>query len=231
MTVRLLFVALLAAALAAPAAATPYWVAWEGNDYPENEGWERYHYGNDGPPASRSLADGIMTMDGLASIEIVDAYRMERVLDPELGEEFVVQWGLRVNEVGNPNYPYDPGLLIYSDDGWQIILVIGVDEVHSILEHEDVAFLPGVFHAWELRSPDMRSYTLLVDGSVIHTGTFISSGATKSRVDWGDVVAGANSHSDWDYFRFGVVPEPGSCLSLLALACIARVPNRTRSIS
>jgi len=224
----LILMGILGGAFAGVARGEPYWVAWEGNDFPENEGWERYHYGAKGPSADRSLTGGIMTLDGLASIEIVDGYRLDRPLDPGPGEEFVVRWGLRVNEVAS-DYPYDPGLAVYSDDAWHFVLVIGVDEVHSVLEQEEIGFEPGVFHAWEFRSRDMRSYTLLVDGSVIRTGSFLASGAVESRVDWGDVVAGANSHSDWDYFRFGVVPEPASWVSLLALFCGTRVRHTERN--
>ena len=210
----------LAVGMASNALAAPYWVAWEGDDFPENEGWERGHFGADGPQAERTLNNGVMTLDGLASIEIIDGYLMERPLDPGPGEEFVAQWRLRVNEVnGNPNFLYDPGVRLTSDDGWHIALVIGVDEVHSILDQEDVGYKPWVFHAWEFRSADMRSYSLSVDGSIVHTGTLTETGATEPQIEWGDLVGGSTSHSDWDYFRFGVVPEPTSCISLLALLC------------
>jgi hypothetical protein len=202
-------------------------VRWEGDDYPENESWERIHYGDNGPPANRSLHDGIMTLDGLASIEIVDAYQMHRPLDPELGEEFVAQWGLRVDEVGNPNYPYDPGLALYSNDARKVLLVFGVNEVHSILEQQNIPFQPGVFHAWELRSPDMRTYTLFADGSPIHTGTFSPPGSLPPEGSWGDLVYGSNSLSDWDYFRFGVVPEP-STFGLLAAIAASVAAKRMR---
>ena len=52
--VLLLFVA---AAVAKPAMAEQYWVAWEGNDYPENEGWERWNHDPDWV-ADRSISDG-----------------------------------------------------------------------------------------------------------------------------------------------------------------------------
>jgi len=220
----LMFLTVLLYATVPIATAELYWVAYEGNDYPENEGWERITRGGG---ASRSLADGIMTLDGLDSIEITDILRMNRPLNPEAGEQFVVQWRLRINKVGNPNSEYDPGLAVYSDDAWHFIMVMGVDETRSILEQKSVAFGPGVFHAWEFRSSDMRTYTLFVDGLVVDTGSFIQSGAVESRISWGDLVAGSNSHSDWDYFRFGIVPEPPSSISVLVLLCVARASRST----
>lgn len=229
MRMPLLTLGFLLSALSGVSRAEQYWVAWEGNDYPENEGWTRRHYGDDGPPAIRSLADGVMTLDGLASIEIIDAYRINRPLDPEPGEVFVAQWGLRVNEVSSI-YPYDPGFELTSDDAWLVSLVFGVNEAHSILEQDYFAIEGAGFHAWEFRSADMRSYVLSMDGSVVFTGTLIESSARQPRIIWGDDVAGASSHSDWDYFRFGVVPDPGACISLLALLCAARALHCTRRI-
>jgi len=200
---------LVVACAALPAAAAPFWVAWEGNDYPENEGWERIHYGPDGPPALRTLSDGIMTLDGLADIEIIDAYLMRRLLNPSEGEEFVAQWGVRVSEVSS-SYPYDPGFELMSDDGWGVAIVFGEQRIQSILEQIDFSIVGGQFLACEFRSRDMRTYQLSIDGSVVHEGVFISGSALASRVYWGDDVAGATSLSDWDYFRFGVVPEVSS---------------------
>ncbi len=224
---RLATLGILLCNLTGAARAEQFWVAWEGNDFPENEGWERVHYGDDGPPAIRSLSNGVMTLDGLASTRIVDAYRMYRPINPQAGEEFVIHWRLQIDEVGNQNYPYDPGLSIYSDDGWDVLLVMGVDEVHSVLEQADFGFEAGVFHDWTFRTKDMRSYTLSVDRSVVYTGVFTQSGPVEWRLSWGDIVAGSNSLSDWDYFRFGIVPEPTSCISLLALlGFVAAQPSR-----
>jgi len=208
------------------AQASPYWVAWEGDDYPENQGWQRVHYGDDGPPAIRSLANGVMTLDGRASIQIIDAYQMERPLNPGSGEEFVAQWRLSVDEV-NSSYPYDPGFEIRTEDGWLAVLVIGTAEIHSILEQRYVAIPAGGFLDWEFRSTDMRAYTLWANGILVDVGLFVPTSITRGgRVIWGDDVFGASSASRWDYFRFGVVPEPVSGVSLVALLLLRLAANR-----
>ena len=43
-----------------PAAAEPFWIAYEGNDYPEHEGWERVTIGG---AAQRQLDDGGLILD------------------------------------------------------------------------------------------------------------------------------------------------------------------------
>lgn len=227
----LIVMGIVGGAFAGEVAATPYWVAWEGNDYPENEGWSRGHHDPD-QQADRSLADGVMTLDGLASIEITDFYDMSRPLNPEPGEEFVMQWRLRVNElIANPLSPYDPGLNVFSDDDWALTFWIGFDRIRSLHEDVVIPFTPGVFHAFEVRSADMRTYELRIDGAVVYAGSWWEPTFRRSSVSWGDFIFGGASNSDWDYFRFGVVPEPTSCISLLALLCAVQVSNRTRRLS
>ena len=211
---RAVLLLFFAAALALPAGAEPYWVAWEGNDFPENEGWERIVNGPQ--PAERTLADGIMTMNGLADRQIDDYYRMERTLNPEPGEEFVMQWRLWVQEVvGNPLALYDPGVAVWSDDDWEVSLLFGTNFVYSFHENILIDVAPDIYHTWEFRSSDMRSYTLMVDGELIHTGVFWEPTFERSKVTWGDKARGSASLVEWDYFRFGVVPEPGTTVLFL----------------
>ena len=226
---RLVVLSVLLGAVSAPATATPYWVAWEGNDFPENEGWERIVNGPQ--PAVRTLADGIMTMDGLADRQIDDYYRMQRLLDPEPDEQFVMQWRLRVQEVvGNPLTLYDPGVAVFSDDDWTVSLLFGTDFIRSFHEHVIIPMQPDVFHEFEFRSSDMRSYELYVDETLVHNGSFWEPTFESSKVAWGDVARGSASLSDWDYFRVGVVPEP-EAIWLVLVGLGAAVALRGRRVS
>lgn len=56
---------LLVNALSCAAWATPYWVAYEGDDLPENQGWDRYYY--EPQPSSRTIDNGVITYDSSAS--------------------------------------------------------------------------------------------------------------------------------------------------------------------
>jgi hypothetical protein len=218
----LILMGILGGASAGVARGEPYWVAWEGDDFPENDGWERV---GTGTRPTRTIHDGIVTFDSLASDESEDIYRMAGLPDPAPGEEFVVQWRLRVNQINwdNPNFPYDPGWSVRSADGWAAIFLIGVDELESALEQTQVSFEPGVFHSGEFRTLDMRTFTVTLDGALAYSGAFAPS-LPDARVQWGDSVQGPTSNFDWDYFRFGVVPEPpvGLPVFTLALAYIAR---------
>lgn len=216
--IRIAMLVGLVCGLVPHAAAAPYWVAWEGNDYPENEGWQRIVNGPQ--PDERTLADGIMTMDGLADRQIDDYYRLQRPLNPGPGERFVMQWRVRVHEVvGSPLALYDAGFGLFSDDDWALLLVFGVDFIRSFHEEIEIPFVPGEFHAFELTSDDMHSYDLSIDGSLAYSGSLWEPSTRRSRIEWGDISRGSASLVDWDYFRFGVVPEPGTSGLVACLIC------------
>lgn len=134
-----------------------------------------------------------------------------------------MQWRLRVNEVvGHPLYLFDPGLGLVADDGWDLDFHIGVNKLRSVHESIEIPFEPLIFHTFELRSLDMRTYQLMIDEAVAYSGVFSSFAVARSRVTWGDVGLGSASHTDWDYVRFGVVPEPASGLMLFGTLISAR---------
>lgn len=219
--------ALLVALVVGPARADQYWVAYEGNDFPENEGWTRIIEG-DGP-AMRTLAHGVLTIDSLWSLQVADGYRMDRSMNPAVGEEFVMRWRLRVNRVEG-TWPYDPGVALFSDDDWGLGFQFGEAELRSVFEHRTLTLAPGVFHEFEVRSRDMRTYDLSLDGVPALVGAFWEPAVTRSYVAWGDAGRGSSSVCDWDYFEFGVVPEPAcGILPMLACAVLYRRCARRRS--
>jgi hypothetical protein len=217
--------ALLLAGLAAGAGlATPYWVACEGDDFPENQGWTRIH---GAIPATRSLADGSLVIDSRADETIFDYYRLTLAhpLDPAPGEMFRMRWRLKVHDVGF--YDEDPAIRVTADDAgsnafYSVMLVFSVFGVHSAFEGFKAAPIErGVFHEYEFDSADMRSYQLRVDGTLALEGDFTYVAGPTS-VTWGDEVWGASSLASWDYVRFGVIPEPPALGVLLAGGVFAR---------
>jgi len=209
--------ALLVVIVPSVALAEPYWIAYEGNDYPENEGWTRYATD---PPAQRWLQDGSLFLDSRAGVHTVDNYTIyfNGGLDPEPGETFIMRWRLNVHE----SAPWeDPGVYIISDDLYSVEFLFAEDNLLSLYEPSVyVQFEPGVFHEYELRSTDMRTYELYLDGGLVVNGVFFE-GLFTPRVGWGDVTGG-RSLAAWDYFRFGVVPEPGAAVLLLMCAAFPR---------
>jgi hypothetical protein len=206
----------------APGVAGQFWVAWEGNDLPENQGWTRnfgnwqgqYHGG-----AVRTLANGVLTIDSLYDAGVYDFCHMDRPIDPGPGERFVMEWGAKVDTTEG-HAPYDADISIFSDDAH--VLAFGLTENAVIGGFESGLTIPvasGVFHDYAVVSSDMLAYQLYIDGQLAHAGSFWQ-GVSRSSVGWGDGVQGAASLHRWDYFRFGVIPEPGSFVLLGAvIAC------------
>jgi hypothetical protein len=215
--IRTLGVVMATLLVISAARAEQYWIAYEGNDFPENEGWTRIWFD---PQAERWIEDDALVIDSRASVSTCEWYEWHPdVTDPGTGEVFIAQWRLLVEEVTIG--PYDPTVGIFSDDRWAVGFHFGEERIESVFEIDvSAAFEPGLFHDFELRSPDMRTYELYIDGSLAIQGSFWLS-LMSSQVGWGDTIQGAASLTRWDYFRFGVVPEPSPAL-LLTVAVLAK---------
>lgn len=190
--------------------AEPYWVAWEGDTYPEQNGWERTTHGGG---AERSFDGGALVLDGRASTDVSDFYKWFRSVEPASGEHFLLEWRLRVDEV----YGFaDPGLSVTAVGNVSLAFVYQDDALYSLFEGVWLDCPSGSYHEFALSSPDLVTYTLWMDGEVAHIGQF-ASGGWESGVAWGDYVQGGRSLARWDYVRFGIVPEP-ACGILIGLS-------------
>lgn len=196
--------------------AEQYWIAYEGNDFPENEGWMRA-YGEGG--AQRSLVEGHLVLDTTADPWIYEYYEIDRSINPDPGEVFVAEWRLSVQE-HNYHALWDPGLVVARDppDG-DVIFSFGVNEL--LIYNDGVVYELGPgFHAYRFVSADMIEYQLYVDGELLHESEFDPFTVLDSFVAFGAGVQGASSYTTWDYVRFGVVPEPRSAI-LLSVGLLA----------
>lgn len=215
---RAMILAALLGAVAGAAQGEPYWIAYEGNDYPEREGWWRIWYDI---PAERRLEDGCLVMDTLGDPFIGEYYQWPPVgnLDPHPGEVFVMRWRIRIDEVSGSRF--DAGIQIRADDGWAAGFRHSEDMIRAVwVFGVEAHFQPWVFHDFEFRSGDMRNYELYIDDQLVLEGRFVEL-SECSRMSWGQSTSSAGSLTRWDYVRFGVVPEPSTWLIVLvALLCV-----------
>ncbi len=217
----LMFGVCLLGLVAGSARGEPYWIAYEGDVFPEEAGWQR-HWGDEhgpfGPGAERYIEDGVFVLNSLRHDQIFDFYDVQRSIDPGPGETFVAEWRMRVDEQSDFG---DAKVIVARDapDG-HVAFRFGADDVLSENDGVWFAIEPNVFHTYCFTSQDMESFAFYIDGDLVHTGIFEDFSLLDSFVSFGDGVQGRRSLSYWDYFRFGVVPEPGSGLSVLALLVV-----------
>lgn len=154
--------------LGALVARADYWISYEANDWPEKEGWDRWAYGGG---AQRSLEEGTLVLDGRASIDIADVYRMNIPAPPGPGEVLTAQWRLRVSEVTGYS---DPTVRVSFEPQGAVSLRYSESAIYSTLEGAWIAdFEPGVFHEYAFVTPDSSTYSLYIDGQSVHTGYFV----------------------------------------------------------
>jgi hypothetical protein len=206
------------ASSAAAARATPFWVAYEGDDYPENEGWTRVFGDEHGPDqggAVRSLADGIFTLDGLRNDQIVDFYERDRDLDPAPGELFVAEWRVLIEPRSDP-LDAIVGIWRALSPGYAYFL-LGPASVRIMPSGATIGIEEGVFHSYYFESADMRTFSLRIDDAITFDGNFYDNTTLQYSVAFGDSTQGERSLSQWDFFRYGILPEPTSAWGLLCL--------------
>ncbi len=214
--IRTLGLAMAGLLVISTARAEQYWIAYEGDDFPENEGWTRTISAGG---AERWIEDGALVLDGRQDIMIADSYSMLRSVDPGPGELLLMRWRLNVDEVTMGHS--DPHVAVFSDESWSVAFRFSESHVFNAFDlGMNAGFEPGIFHRFELWSCDMRTFELSIDDTLALSGDFVHV-ITVSKVAWGDGIVGAASMSRWDHFRFGVVPEPSSAL-LLGLGLLIR---------
>jgi hypothetical protein len=221
-----ILIILTSLALVSSAAAEQFWYEYDPSSglYPEQCGWGRLVMGEG---EQRSLDGGTLTLNSLASPGIIDSYGISHPVDLGPGESFVVEWRLRVDEVhGGAERPVKPAVHVGFDGYGAVDFSYSESALHSTYEFAWIDFDPYVFHDYSLATSDLLTYTLSIDGTVAHTGR-LTTPYFVNAMDWGDEVTGSTSLSDWDYVRFGVVPEPPGALSIIS-ACLAAIVLRAR---
>jgi len=193
--------------------AEQYWITYEGDDFPENQGWLRRFGNEDGAGeggAERWIEDGVFVLDSLRHYAIYDYYEFARSIDPDPGEVFVAEWRVAVDE-SIPDY--DATVFIARDDppGF-VLLMLGEDDVYAWTEGARIPLGSPGFHSYHLTSEDMESYQLFIDGTFAYEGMFDGQSFSTSLLIFGDGVQGARSLTRWDYMRFGVAAEPSAIL-------------------
>jgi hypothetical protein len=202
--------------------ANQFWYTYEGNDYPEVEGpWARHTRAGG---AQRSLVDGALVLDGMADWHIVDNYFVDAPFALAPGERALAEWRLLVGSVSGFA---DPAVGVCAGAAGEVLLRYREDAVYSSYEGVWISFTPGVFHQYVLDSPDLVTYELRIDGEVVYSGLFHGP-SPQNGAAWGDATEGASSVSTWDYFRFGIVPEPSAGF-VVGLAGLATITGTARS--
>jgi hypothetical protein len=181
--------------------------------YPEESGWTRHTHGGG---AARSLSDGVLTLDSTASSMICDYYRIDRPITPDPGETFVAEWRVCVAHQSG----YWKALAgAVADDGAAVLFDYKEDYVRSFYDGWSVPIAPGVFHTYRLESTSMYDFSLYIDDSYARSGVFDRPGPPVPFAWFGDGSYGGDTLTltEWDYFRFGVVPEPSGMALVLGV--------------
>jgi hypothetical protein len=210
--------------------ADEFYLHYDGNDFPENEGWNRFATD---PPVVRSLWEGRLGLNAYGDISTAEYYSTDphsfSVCD---GEFLRVAWRMVTTRTGTGGAtPSDVSIWVANEE--QAAAVIWItpwfvsDGDYCNYEHI-VPIAPREFHTYELLSHDLRSYDLFIDETLAFQSSFREWYPFPNWVAWGDTVIGMASVSSWDYVTVQVVPEPHSAVTLTAAGLVAVFIARSR---
>ncbi len=208
--------------LAPLAKADPCYLRYDADGvFPEEAGWTRFY--DDGAGESRSIDQGVLTLDTLASRDIFDLYEVsDEALTPNAGEEFSLSWRMQTTAQDASFPKSDVAVGVINSEHSYAILYIGSDfvtEDRFLAGFTELAasFAPDVAHTFRFLTRDMETYSLFVDGQPAFTGEFHDyAWRDVPRVSWGDAFVGYASLSQWDFVEVAVTPEPPSVLAVAA---------------
>ena len=205
-------------------------VTFEGNDFPENVGWERISF----LEADRTLDEGwfVQSFDRPGE---QDFYR--RGLGAFAGvDPFFVEWRVQTNA---PMSLLDenkiPVVVVAGGHSGAFYHTTMTDERVQLFRDTSIPLViveiePGLPHTYrlELYGPDFFAWQ--IDGVTVESGA--PQGAypgSDSRLTWGAEYHPNGHAARWDYVRYGLIPEPGTTVFLLpGAACFAWWRRRTR---
>jgi hypothetical protein len=208
----LIFVVALSCAGFSAANAEQYWIAYEGDDFPENVGWERTFGDGHNPPQDepdRWLENGHLVIDTSRNGQLWEYYS-HALQDPSGDELFAAQWRVRADLFSGT---HDNGVVIARGDvPGHVAFYLREGLLEVATDGVLIPIAPDVSHEYYFQSPDMTSYSLSIDGELAYTGYFETDTFLQGYLAFGAGTQGARSRSYWDYMRFGVVPEADTFL-------------------
>jgi hypothetical protein len=154
---RLTFFLVSIFSVAATLSAEQYWVAYEGNDFPENEGWLRTYGDGTFPPSDgpdRSIENGELVISTARNPSLWEYYS-RILLDPEAGETFEAEWRVRTQLLSGP---FDNGIVLARwDPPGHVSFGFRSDGLLVRTENVVIPLDPTVQHDFFFRSVDMSS--------------------------------------------------------------------------
>ncbi len=206
-------------------------VTYEGDTLPETVGWTREPFGF----PERVLDDGelVQTFDALGDR---DAYRRS-LADFSGASAFFAEWRVQSDAPGS--------LLDLSQIPTSFVLGgSGAAFYHVVITEDRVQFLrdtfiplifadidPSMPHTYRLELLGDSSYKFLIDGQLVDHG--VPEGPypyEDARIVWGARFYEPSQTVEWDYVRYGAVPEPATgaflVVALLGVASLRLRPAR-----
>ena len=230
MRTRPVLLSLIWVSMVCSSAAGEY-IAYEGDTFPENEGWSVVGTMPAPDQYTRSISGGVYTIAALAESDTTVRYKREVGF---ASDNVFYEWRSRTSN----NDGYGAASMWFGQPGALSLVVVTWYADYGQVRFEPIAgegyiwqnfaLEPGKFHTFRVEGAG-DDYAFLVDGNPVLASALQSPGTEDVSFRWGLNKQFVNipTESDWDYVRMGEIPEPTTLL-LFSGAMAPMVRRRPR---
>jgi hypothetical protein len=212
--------------LASPARG--YYIDYEGDVFPEDDGWTLIGDSPNPDQYSHSIEDGVYTIDAAAEGGAFISYEKSFTANTN---QIIYEW--RIGSSNNDGSTVFNGTLL--GDYKKSVFIVGLHkdyvDAHFFEDYSSPTFEyicsqleNAPFHIIQIIS-NGALYSYFIDGIPIGTYTLQDPVNVTQKITWGFMK---NSHnipttSKWDYVRVNTVPEPSNILMMLGTLCVVTI--------
>lgn len=203
---------------------------YEGNAFPEASGWTREPFGN--PTRAIDQGEFVQFFD-----EPTDQDFYRRSLNEFVGtQSFFAEWRMQSSAPASLlGQSQIPTAFVLGGSGAAFYHVIVADSRVQFLRDTNIPLVfvdidPSLPHTYRIELLGDLSYTFLIDGQVVDRG--IPEGLypyQDARIVWGARFYEPGQTVEWDYIRYGMIPEPGTISLLIFGIAAIRTAQRKKA--
>ncbi|MBN1489370.1 MAG: PEP-CTERM sorting domain-containing protein [Phycisphaerae bacterium] len=215
MRTRTLFLSLFWVSMVCSSAVGEY-IAYEGDTFPEDDGWSVVGTLPAPDQYTRSISGGVYTISAVADSHTKVIYEREISF---ACDNLFYEWRSRTSN----NDGYGGAGILFGQPGARSLVAVSWHADYGQVRFEPIAgdgytwknfsLEPGEFHTFRVEG-NGADYAFFVDGNPVLASALQSPGTENVFFSWNFTKQYINvpTDSDWDYVRSGEIPEPVTLL-------------------
>lgn len=202
---------------------------YDGNALPEEVGWIAFPHGT--PEIKLEKGIYIQTFDAPGD----QIFYHRSIAEFSDAPSFFAEWRVQTDVPASSldTLQTRASLVLFGNTG--VSYHFRFTDFEALFTRSDLSLLfvpitPGVLHTYRIELPDDDTYRFLVDGILVDSGAQPGAFPTvASEIAWGGRFFAPSHTVQWDYIRYGVIPEPATATLLLIGTTLLTLRRKART--